>query len=138
MDTPSYGIYITTGERNRTPNLTTTSRARNIFHFKCNHGRRWPDERIQIMGLPGQPVEGVRLDKHPAHQQWRRHGGRRRARPQGTGHGLSRTTQPRHAAGYGVYARHVKDLELANINVSFTKTDLRPAIRLFGCERAGD
>jgi hypothetical protein len=29
---------------------------------------------------------------------------------------------------YGVFARHVKDLELANIHVSFETDDLRPAI----------
>jgi hypothetical protein len=29
---------------------------------------------------------------------------------------------------YGLFARHVKDLELANINVSFAKDDFRPAI----------
>jgi hypothetical protein len=29
---------------------------------------------------------------------------------------------------YGVYARHVKDLELANITTSFKTNDLRPAI----------
>ena len=29
---------------------------------------------------------------------------------------------------YGVFARHVKDLELANIRLSFEKDDLRPAI----------
>jgi hypothetical protein len=28
---------------------------------------------------------------------------------------------------YGIYARHVKDLELANISISFEKQDLRPA-----------
>ena len=29
---------------------------------------------------------------------------------------------------YGVFARHVKDLELANIRVGFEKEDLRPAM----------
>ena len=29
---------------------------------------------------------------------------------------------------YGLFARHVRDLELANIRVSFAKEDLRPAI----------
>jgi len=28
---------------------------------------------------------------------------------------------------YGIFARHVKDLELANLTVSFAKNDLRPA-----------
>ena len=31
MDVPDYAIYITTGKRNRTPNLTTNSRAKNIL-----------------------------------------------------------------------------------------------------------
>ena len=29
---------------------------------------------------------------------------------------------------YGLFARHVKDLELANLNFSFEKEDFRPAI----------
>jgi hypothetical protein len=29
---------------------------------------------------------------------------------------------------YGLFARHAKDLELANINFSFLKDDFRPAI----------
>jgi len=28
---------------------------------------------------------------------------------------------------YGIFARHVRDLELANIRVDFMNTDLRPA-----------
>jgi hypothetical protein len=30
--------------------------------------------------------------------------------------------------GYGLFARHVKDMELQNINVGFETNDLRPAI----------
>jgi len=128
MDTPAYGIYITTGERNRTPNLTTTSRARNIFISNVIMDGVGMMSGIQIMGLPGQPVEGVRLDNI-----------RLLCNGGGTAEDAARVPkelgagypEPRNLGtlpAYGVYARHVKGLELANINVSFTKTDLRPAI----------
>ena len=129
MDVPDYGIYITTGKRNRTPGLTTTSHARNIHFSNIVMDGVGKMSGIQIMGLPELPVEGVRLDNIRLVSKG---GGTAEdaakvPKELGTGYpepkdGLK--TLP----AYGVYARHVKGLELANINVSYLNNDLRSPI----------
>ena len=127
MDTPDYAIYITTGKRNRTPNVTTNSVARNILISNVVADGVGKMSGIQIMGLPEQPVEGVRIDNV-------------RLISNGGGTAEDAAREPKELAtgypepnklgilpAYGVYARHVKDLELANISVSFITNDVRPA-----------
>ncbi|HEX4350385.1 MAG TPA: hypothetical protein VH251_08350, partial [Verrucomicrobiae bacterium] len=127
MDVPDYAIYITTGKRNRTPNVTTNSRGRNILISNVIADGVGRMSGIQIMGLPDEPVEGVRIEN----VRLTSNGGGTAAdaaitpKELGTGY-----PEPRHLGtlpAYGVYARHVKDLELANISVNFTTNDLRPA-----------
>ncbi|HEX7571253.1 MAG TPA: glycoside hydrolase family 28 protein, partial [Verrucomicrobiae bacterium] len=62
MDVRGYAIYITTGKRNRTPGVTTNSRMRNILISNVIADGVDKMSGIQIMGLPEQPIEGVRLD----------------------------------------------------------------------------
>ena len=127
MDVPDYAIYITTGKRNRTPNLTTQSHARNILISNVIADGVGKLSGIQIMGLPDVPVEGIRLEN---------------IRLTSVGGGTTNdatTNLPELGAGYpeprklgmvpayGIYARHARDLELANISVNFTTNDLRPA-----------
>src|SRR5215469_8219046 len=52
MDVPDYAIYITTGKRNRTPGVTTNSRARNILISNVIADGVGKMSGIQIMGLP--------------------------------------------------------------------------------------
>jgi polygalacturonase len=128
MDIPSYGIYITTGKRNRTPGLTTTSHARNISISNVIMDGVGSTSGIQIMGLPELPVEGVRLDniRLVSKGGGTTNDAARLPRELGTGYPEPRMigTLP----AYGVYARHVKDLELANINVEAKTSDMRPAL----------
>ena len=81
---------------------------------------------IEIFGLPDHPVEGVRLDNI-------------RIVNNGGGTEANATQMPRELAygypeprgtmpSYGVFARHVKGLELANFNLGFKTNDFRPAI----------
>lgn len=127
VDVPSYAIYITTGKRNRTPGLTTASRVRNILISNVIADGVGRMSGIQIMGMPDVPVEGVRLDNIRLISEG---GGTaedaaRVPKELGTGY-----PEPRNLGilpAYGIYARHVKDLELANITTSFEKPDLRPA-----------
>jgi len=83
---------------------------------------------IQIMGLPEQPIEGVRLENI---RLISRGGGTEKdaainLKELGTGY-----PDPIHMGTlpvYGIYARHVKDLELANIHLNFQTNDFRPAL----------
>jgi polygalacturonase len=126
MDVHEYAIYITTGKRNRTPDLKTVSRARNILISNVIADGVGKMSGIQIMGLPEQPVEGIRLENIRLISNG---GGTEKdaaINPRELG---TRYPEPR-AMGtlpaYGLYARHVKGLELENINLSFTKEDKRP------------
>ena len=62
MDVAGYPIYITTGKRNRGPNVTQPSRARNILISDIVATGVDKASGIQIAGLPEQPIEGVRLE----------------------------------------------------------------------------
>ena len=73
---------------------------------------------IQITGLPGQPIEGVRLENIRLVFK----GGGTKAQAARVPPELG-TGYPEPGSGmmpaYGVFARHVRDLELANIRLSF-------------------
>jgi polygalacturonase len=128
MDVRDYAIYITTGKRNRTPGLTTNSRAKNILISNVIADGVDKMSGIQIMGLPGQPLEGIRLDNI-------------RLASNGGGTNLGVAYVPKELGtnypepeklgpmpAYGLFARHVKDLELASITTSFETNDARPAM----------
>ncbi len=127
-DLRDYAIYLTTGKRNRTPNLATNSRMRNILISNVIADGVDKLSGIQISGLPEQLIEGVRLENIRLTSKG---GGTaedaaRLPKELGTGY-----PEPSYSIGtlpaYGVFARHVRDLELANITVNFAANDLRPA-----------
>lgn len=128
MDVPDYAIYITTGKRNRTPGVTTNSRGRNILISNVIADGVGKMSGIQIMGLPEQPVEGIRLENIRLTSDG---GGTKEdaaIEPKELGTGYPEPRKLGTLPAYGVYARHVKDLELANITVNFKTADFRPAI----------
>ncbi len=98
VDAVNYAIYITTGKRNRTPNVTTNSRMRNILDFQRHRGRRRQDERHPNLGLAGTAARRHPAGKYPAHLQGRRHRERRGHQSQGTRHRVSGPQAYRHAA----------------------------------------
>lgn len=127
MDVPDYAIYITTGKRNRTPGVTTTSRARNILISNVIADGVGKMSGIQIMGLPGQPIEGVRIENVRLTSKGGGTAEDAARNPKELGAGYPEPGKIGILPAYGVYARHVKDLELANITVNFVTNDLRSA-----------
>ena len=136
MDVAGYPIYITTGKRNRGPNVTQPSRARNIHISNIIATGIARASGIQIAGLPDAPIEGVRLEN--IRLQFRGGGTANDAAltpPElGTGYPEPRGTMP----GYGLFARHVKGLELANITVGFDTARYAPGPGGRGLGRGGD
>jgi polygalacturonase len=131
MDMVQYPIYITTGNRNRGPNVATHSRMRNILISNVIATGIDPMSGIQITGLPEQPIEGVRLENIRLEFK----GGGTKANallvPPELENVKGRYPEPRRVGvmpAYGVFARHVKGLELANVSVSFMTDDFRPAL----------
>jgi polygalacturonase len=127
MDVPDYAIYITTGKRNRTPGVTTNSRAKNILISNVIADGVGKMSGIQIMGLPEQPVEGVRLDNIRLTSKGGGTANDAAINPKELGSGYPEPNKIGTLPAYGIFARHVRDLELANIQVSFLTNDLRPA-----------
>jgi polygalacturonase len=127
MDVANCPIYITTGKRNRSPGLTNNvSRMKNILISNVIATGVSTQSGIQIAGLPDHPIEGVRLEN--IRLIYNGGGTKEQAgnvpRELGAGYPEPGGGMP----AYGLFARHVKGLELANINFSFMKDDFRPAI----------
>jgi polygalacturonase len=128
MDVADYPIYVTTGDRKRGPAVRMPSRAKNIFISNVIATVVEPMSGIQITGTAGQPIEGLRLENIRITYKG---GGTKeqagRVPPElGTGY-----PEPRKLGvmpAYGLFARHVRDLELANIRLGFDTEDLRPAM----------
>jgi hypothetical protein len=82
---------------------------------------------IQIMGLPEQPLEGIRLENIRLTSNGGGTAADAAINPKELGTGYPEPRKLGTLPAYGIYARHVKDLELANIHLNFTGSDLRPA-----------
>ncbi|HKW29284.1 MAG TPA: glycoside hydrolase family 28 protein [Verrucomicrobiae bacterium] len=128
MDVIACPIYLTTGERNRGPDVTVPSRMRNIFISNVIATGVDPRSGILITGIPGHPIEGVRLENIRLEFK----GGGTKAQAERVqpelGPGYPEPAQFGALPAYGLFARHVRDLALANIRESFDQADLRPAI----------
>jgi len=130
MDVAQYPIYITTGNRNRTPGVTTNSRMRNIFISNVIATGIDPMSGIQITGLPEQPVENVRLENIRLEFKGGGTSADAARNPPEFSSVRERYPEPNRVGvmpAYGVFARHVRNLELADISVSFVTNDFRPA-----------
>ncbi len=126
MDVPDYAIYITTGKRNRAPMIESPSVCRNISISDVIADGAGRAASVEIFGLPDYPVEGVRL----ANIRIVNNGGGTPANAAQMPGELAYGYPEPHGImpAYGVFARHVKGLELANFNLSFKTNDFRPAI----------
>ena len=80
---------------------------------------------IQITGVPREPIEGVRLEN--IRLVFNGGGTRENADrvPPELGNGYPEASRLGIMPAYGLFARHVRDLELANIHLNFEKDDLR-------------
>jgi hypothetical protein len=128
MDIGGAPIYITTGKRNRGPAVTTPSQIKNILISNIVASGCDPQSGIQITGLPEQPIEGLRLEN--IRLLFKGGGTKENAGlvPPELGIGYPEPGRSGIMPAYGIFARHVKDLELANIRVSFAVDDVRPAM----------
>ena len=128
MDVADYPIYITLGRRNRGPDVTAPGKARNILISNVIATGVDRMSGIQITGIPGSNVEGVRLENIRLIFK----GGGTKAQgsivPRELDKGYPEPGRIGVMPAYGLFARHVHDLELANIRFSFEQEDLRPAM----------
>lgn len=127
MDVYDYPIYITLGARNRTPDATN-GLLRNVSISDVTGTGISSKSGIQITGLPGDKIDGVRLENI----RLEFNGGGRPADaarvPKELGKGYPEPSRLGVMPSYGLFARHVKDLELRDIQFTWAKDDSRPAM----------
>ena len=126
-DVRSYAIYITSGTRNRSPAPVQPARGRNIRISHVIADRVDPMSGIEITGLPDQPLDGIRLEN--IHLTSMGGGTAKDAarQPKELGNGYPEPGKIGTMPAYGIFARHVRNLELADIRLDFLNHDARPA-----------
>ncbi len=134
MDVADYPIYICIGSRNRGPEGTTTGKARNILISNVIATGIERMSGIQITGLPGFPIEDVRLDN--INLIFKGGGTAENAAvvPPELNQGYPEPNKIGVLPAYGLFARHVRGLELDNLHLRFEKEELRPALTCIDVE----
>ena len=123
-----YPIYITLGDRMRDPN-PGISRGRSICISNVVANQTDSTSGISITGTPDSKLENIRLSNIRIQYS----GGGNRASglvyfPElGTGY----PDPPKQLTpAYGIFARHIKNLELYNITFDYLRNEYRPAMHL--------
>jgi polygalacturonase len=127
MDVVDYPIYITLGARNRGP-AATNGIVRNIQISNVVGTGIDRKSGIQITGLPGDDIEGVHLDNIRLVFNGGGTADDAARDPKELGTGYPEPSKIGVMPAYGLFARHVRGLELDHIQVSFEKDDARPAM----------
>ena len=127
IDVFQYPIYLTMGYRNRGPEATNGV-MRNIFISNVIATGIDPMSGIQITGIPGDDIRNVRLDNIRMVFKGGGTSAQAEHSPRELGVGYPEPNKIGTMPAYGLFARHVRGLELANINFNFETNDLRPAM----------
>lgn len=128
MDTHQYPIYIRLGARNRAPQGVATGIVRNISISHVIATDITKLTGIQIMGVPGHAIENVRLEDI---RLVFKGGGTKEEAARIPGEFEQEYPEPSRwgvTPAYGLFARHVKGLELSHITMSVETPDQRPAL----------
>lgn len=122
-----YAIYIATGNRNRSPEVKNNSRMKNVLISNVIATGVDKMSGIQIMGLPEEPIDGLRLNNI---RLVTKGGGTledAKIKPRELADGYPEPYKMGTLPAYGIFARHVKNLELVDITTQFETSDKRPA-----------
>ena len=126
-DVKGYPIYITLGNRNRGPGATTGS-IRNIQISNVIATGVDKMSGIQITGVPGRDIENVRLDNVRIEYKGGGTTNDAAINFKELDRGYPEPSKLGRTPAYGLFARHVHGLELANLTLGFDTNDLRPAM----------
>jgi polygalacturonase len=122
-----YAIYIATGSRNRSPEIKAPSRMKNVLISNVIATGVDKMSGIQIMGLPEEPIDGLRLENIRLITKGGGTSEDAALKPRELGDGYPEPYKIGTLPSYGIFVRHVKNLELANITTSFETAENRPA-----------
>jgi polygalacturonase len=133
-DVKNYALYIVTGSRNRTPNLKTNSRMKNVTISDVVADGVDLMSGIKIFGMRHQPIEGLQLKNITIVSKG---GGTKQDAaiiPKDLGTNYPDPSGKGNMSAYGIFARHVKGLEIVNMDISFQSPDMRPAAQFENIE----
>jgi len=124
-------IFIRLGARNRAPSDAETGEVKNILISNVVATGIARNSGILISGIPDYPIEHIRLEN--IHMTFDGGGTFKDAQsvPPELEDGYPEPNRFGKMPSYGLYARHVRDLELSNVHFDYTKKEVRPAIALF-------
>ncbi len=129
MDINHYPIYITLGQRNRGPIASSEmGTVKNILISNIYVTGADSLSGIQLTGLPGYPLENITIQN--VNVQYKGGGTKEQASrtfPE-LGFGYPEPYLLGVTPAYGLYARHIKNLQLYDISFTTKKQDDRPAI----------
>lgn len=126
MDLYHYAIFVATGSRNRSPKITAPSSMKNVLISNIIADGVDMMSGIQIMGLPEKPIDGLRLENIRLISKGGGTAEDAKIKPRELGDGYPEPYKIGTLPAYGIFARHVKNLELANISTQFLTEDQRP------------
>ena len=129
QDVNHYPIYIALGQRNRGPKATTTTGAvKNIFISNIIATGVDSLSGIQIIGAPGYYVENIQLQNiYIVYKGGGTEEQSTKAFPE-LEKGYPEPSLLGFNPAYGLFARHVKDLRLENVNFQTLIVDKRPVM----------
>jgi polygalacturonase len=125
-DVRKYGMHISTGTRNRTPDLKTKSRMRNVEISDVQMDGVGKIAGIIVTGIPEQPIAGVTFRRIKCVTVG---GGTKKdaAKEIPEAAGYPKAVWAGDLSAYGIFARHVRDLKLEEVSFGFAKPEMRPA-----------
>jgi hypothetical protein len=124
-------IFIRLGSRNRAPGDAETGEVKNILISNVLATGISKTSGILISGIPEYPIRGVRLEN--IRMTFNGGGTYKDAAlaPPELEDGYPEPGRFGRMPSYGLYARHVRDLELSNVRFDCLKKEQRPAIACF-------
>ncbi len=134
-DVVHYALYIVTGERNRTPNLTTVSRMKNVKISNVVAKGVDVMSGIQIFGMANTPIENLHLENIRIVSKGGGSAKDAARNPKDLGTSYPDPAGRGNMPAYGIFARHVKDLHLKKMEVTFQTPDLRPVAKFENIDR---
>ncbi|MDE3098566.1 MAG: glycoside hydrolase family 28 protein [Verrucomicrobiota bacterium] len=128
LNVRDYAIYLTTGRRYRGGDIRGSSEMKHIFISNVIAEGVDKKSGIQIMGLPGTPIQDVHLKNIRLICDGGGTAANASRMPKELGAGYPEPSNLGVMPAYGVFARHVKDLELDDVTTSFETNEMRPAM----------
>ena len=119
-------IFVRLGRRLRSPEGTPVGRVRRVTISDINVFNADPKSASLIMGIPGHPIEDVKL--HHIRIQYQGGGTKAQADivPPEDETGYPEPSRFRGMPAYGFFIRHAEGIELNDVDIGFEKNDQRP------------